>query len=162
MFFLPPYIIAIIKSHGEEGVCAEDLSCDEGDKGVQEFSAGCAVTTVATGGGEAGCTRWVTLDDHRPPSSLHRPGQSPPCFKQTLFKACSLNPIGMLAARCYSWQGTLSSCSHRPPPANLYPELCCLFLASEESSLAEVSPTPCIHGPLSMWFPCTTGQNPYP
>lgn len=105
------------------------------------------------GGGEAGCTRWVTLDDHRPPSSRHRPGQSPPCFKQTLFKACSLNPIGMLAARCCSWQGTLAPCSHRPPPANLYPELCRLFLASTESSLAEVSPTPCIRGPLSMWFP---------
>lgn len=46
MFFLPPYIITIIKSHGVEGDCADDLSCDEGDKGVQGFSA---VTTVATG-----------------------------------------------------------------------------------------------------------------
>lgn len=52
VFFLPPYIITIIKSHGRgEGGCAEDLSCDEGDKGVQEFSAEYAVTTGASGAG---------------------------------------------------------------------------------------------------------------
>lgn len=160
--FPTPDIITIIKSRGEEGACAEDLSCDEGDKRVQEFGVGCAVTTAATGVGRQavpGGLHLTTTDPHLP---LHRPGQSPPCFKQTLFKACSLNPIGMLAARCCSWQGTPAPCSHHPPPANLYPELCRLFLASTESSLTEVSPTPSIRGPLSVWLPCTTGQNPYP
>lgn len=69
VFFLPPYIIAIIKSHGEKGVCAEDLSCDEGDKGVQEFGAGCAVTTVATGMGRQavpGGLHLTTTDPHFP------------------------------------------------------------------------------------------------
>lgn len=131
MFFLPPYIITIIKRHGEEGDCAEDLSCGEGDKGVQELNAECAVTASATGvGRQAVPAGWVTFDDHRPPSLPHCPGQSPRRSKQTLYKAWPLNPIGMLAARCCSWHATPALCSSCSPPANLCPELCCLFLAS--------------------------------